>query len=77
MTKRDLSRSMSPRTTSRDRTVVASGACLVGLRHQIELLAELAEAGLVRMQKQPVIGSYGTEMTRVHITEAGRQVLAG
>jgi hypothetical protein len=44
---------------------------------KLELLAELAEAGLVRMQKQPVIGSYGTEMTRVHITEAGRQVLAG
>jgi hypothetical protein len=41
-----------------------------------ELLDELAEAGLVRMQKQPVIGSDGTEVTRVYITEAGRQVLA-
>jgi len=29
-----------------------------------ELLADLAGAGLVRMQKQPVIGSYGTEVTR-------------
>jgi hypothetical protein len=41
-----------------------------------ELPTDLAEAGLVRMQKQPVIGSYGTELTRVYITEAGRQVLA-
>jgi hypothetical protein len=42
-----------------------------------ELLADLAEAGLVRLQKQPIIGSYGAEVTRVYITAAGRQVLAG
>jgi hypothetical protein len=40
-----------------------------------ELLDELAEAGLVRMQKQPVMGSAGSDVTRVYITEAGRQVL--
>jgi hypothetical protein len=40
-----------------------------------ELLADLAGAGLVRMQKQPVIVSSGTEVTRVFITEAGRQAI--
>jgi hypothetical protein len=40
-----------------------------------ELLADLAGAGLVRMQKQPVVGSYGTEVIRVFITDAGRQAI--
>ena|SRR5215475_14194269 len=40
-----------------------------------ELLTDLAGAGLVRMQKQPVIGSYGTEVIRVFITDAGRQAI--
>ena len=40
-----------------------------------ELLADLARAGLVRMKKQPVIGSYGTEVTCVFITDAGRQAI--
>jgi hypothetical protein len=30
-------------------------------RAKSELLADLAEAGLVRMQKQPVIGNYGAD----------------
>jgi hypothetical protein len=44
---------------------------------RLELLADLAEARLVTMETEPVIGgSDATEVTRVRITEAGRQALA-
>jgi hypothetical protein len=46
---------------------------------RLKLLADLAEAGLVSMKIEPVIGgsgSYATEVTRVQITEVGRQALA-
>ena len=44
----------------------------------LELVAELAETGLVSMQIEPVIGgSHATEVTRVWITEAGRLALRG
>jgi hypothetical protein len=45
---------------------------------RLELLADLAGAGLVSLQAEPVIGGdRPTEVTRVRITDAGRQALAG
>jgi hypothetical protein len=44
---------------------------------RLELLADLAGAGLVSLQTEPVIGAdRPTEVTRVRITEAGRQAIA-
>jgi hypothetical protein len=89
ITDRGLRTHLPPILTRRERQLRRALALLAGRPHgcttpvlldygiKWELLTDLAEAGLVRMQKQPVIGSHGTEVARVYITAAGRQVLAG
>ena len=58
-----------PRPTATTRVLLVHGI-------RLALLADLAGAGLVSLQTEPVIGGdRPTEVTRVRLTEAGRAEL--